>query len=605
MTGTVKMPLKKTLSHNWYMIKLLFSASPFYGTMQIVESVRRHLFNFFEHTIGIGFVLETVEFGRDFGDILRFMLLMLGLLALSALFSSFFNGYVMYASRLKVDQKLKLKLYQKAKDLDLSCYDDPYYYNEFVLATTESKNALDRTAELIQMVFTGIVMFLSYGIFFLIKDPISVLFVLASFAGRVLIGVAANKLNFRAKIAETPFVRKRSYIHRVFYLNDYAKELRLNKDASKGLYRDFENTNGEIFRIRKGVSKKKWALEFLGEYLLNDFIANVIYLTYLVFKTVVQKAISFSSMFVLYNSLWGLRQGMNVLSDLFPYAVETALYVEKIRTFLDYETSISDTKRLPVPAKPATICFEDVSFRYTETQEFILSHINLTIYPKDTIALVGYNGAGKTTLVKLLMRLYDPTDGRITLDGVDIRDYSLDEYRDRIGTIFQDYRIYAASVEENIVMDLQGAETNMGVMERALDLSGFDPRLREMKDGLATPLTREFDEAGTALSGGESQKLATARVFYKSSDVIILDEPSSALDPIAEYQLNHSMSEAARDKSVVFISHRLSTTKHAGKIFMLERGRIIEEGTHEQLLQLNGKYKEMWIAQASKYVSAM
>lgn len=202
-------------------------------------------------------------------------------------------------------------------------------------------------------------------------------------------------------------------------------------------------------------------------------------------------------------------------------------------------------------------------------------------------------------MIKLLMRLYDPTEGRILLDGVDIRRYDLEQYRSRIGTVFQDYQVYAATVAENVVMDEVPPQTDVTL---ALRQSGFSARLANMERGVDTGLTREFDDSGTNLSGGESQKLAVARVFYKDCSLIILDEPSSALDPIAEYQLNVSMARASVQKSVIFISHRLSTTRHADRILMLEKGRVIESGTHEVLLEKNGKYAEMWHAQASKYV---
>lgn len=185
------------------------------------------------------------------------------------------------------------------------------------------------------------------------------------------------------------------------------------------------------------------------------------------------------------------------------------------------------------------------------------------------------------------------------MDGIDIRKYDLQQYRSRIGTVFQDYQIYAATVAENVVMDEVPPQADV---IPALRQSGFYRRAAGMKHGVETGLTREFDEEGTDLSGGESQKLAVARVFYKESGLIILDEPSSALDPIAEYQLNMSMSKASEQKSVVFISHRLSTTRHADRILMLEQGRVIESGTHETLLAQAGKYAEMWHAQASKYI---
>ena len=599
----IKMPVKMVLFHNWFMIKIIFQTSPLFGIMLIINGIRHRGFNFLEWTIGIAFVLDSVEFNRGFDRVLYFLLFILGLSAISGIFSGVYFGVIIPKSASKIERDLKLKLYEKAKDLDLSCYDDPYYYNEFVLAVAESSNAIDRTAQLLDMATQGIFMFIAYGTFFLIKDPVSVLFVFLSFITRLLFAGIISKLQFRVKLEQNPFVRKRSYVNRVFYLLDYAKELRLNKEVSKGLYQDFEETNKEISRIQKEVAKKKWGLSFLNDYIFRDFINDGLYLTYLVFKAVVQKAMSFSTMVVMYGAFNSLRRSMAALSELFPYAMETALYVEKIRMFLEYETKIVSSKNYPAVKKPSVIRFEDVSFSYKEDSDIVLSHINLTINPKEKVALVGYNGAGKTTLIKLLMRLYDPTEGRITMDGVDIRDYRVNEYRERIGAIFQDYRIYAATVEENVLMDLSTADvSDMEKLDLSLRCGGFEDTLKKLDHGVQTQLTREFDESGTNLSGGESQKLATSRLFYKDCDTTVLDEPSSALDPIAEYQLNHSMTESAREKSVIFISHRLSTTKDADRIYMLEKGHVIEEGTHEHLLALKGKYAEMWKAQASKYV---
>ncbi|MCL2764932.1 MAG: ABC transporter ATP-binding protein/permease [Treponema sp.] len=601
----IKMPVSKTIKHNFFMLKTVFSASPLYFILSALDAVRWHGMSFVLWTYGVSFALNAVEFGRDFNDVLSVILFIFGLQAISGIYSSIAHSYIMPVFNIKAEQKLKLLLYKKAKSIDLSCYDDPDYYNEFVLSVSESKNTVERTLQLLNKAITGLVMFLAYGTYFLVNDPVSVIFVFVSFIARFFFGKMISKLDFKVKLAETPFVRKRAYIHRVFYLNDYAKELRLNKNVSRGLYKDFDETNDKIYDARKSVAGKKRIFNFLSDFLFNDFIFDGIYLTYLVFMTVVRKTMSFSSLFILWGVAGSMRRGMIVLSELLPQAMENALYIDKIRAFLAYENKIKSCSSLqehglPVPREIKTIRFENVSFKYSNKQDHILKSINLTINPRDKIALVGYNGAGKTTLIKLLMRLYDPADGIITLDGIDIRKFNLDEYRKLIGTIFQDYRIYAATVEENIVMDLQSADRD--TLHEAVKLSGFLPRLAEMSDSYLTPLTREFDESGTALSGGESQKLATARVFYKPSNLIILDEPSSALDPIAEYQMNKSMNMAAQDRSVVFISHRLSTTKHADKIFMLDSGVIIEEGTHEELLKLNGKYTEMWIAQASKYV---
>jgi len=224
------------------------------------------------------------------------------------------------------------------------------------------------------------------------------------------------------------------------------------------------------------------------------------------------------------------------------------------------------------------------------------------IKPGEKIALVGYNGAGKTTLVKLLMRLYDVKSGTILADGTDIRKYDVGKYRDTIGTVFQDFQIFAGNVKENVMLNVDD-DCDEARIRQALTDSGLMSRIDRMSSGLNTELTTEFSKEGVNLSGGESQKLAIARVFYKDAGLMILDEPSSALDPIAEYQLNHAMLTATKDKTVIFISHRLSTTRIADRIIMLEDGRIVEQGSHEELLSKDGKYAQMWKVQAGAYIA--
>lgn len=276
------------------------------------------------------------------------------------------------------------------------------------------------------------------------------------------------------------------------------------------------------------------------------------------------------------------------------------MYVEKMQNFLNIEPKIVSTANKPLPEKPAEIEFRNVSFGYNEKDGYILNNISMKLRPYSKTAVVGYNGAGKTTLIKLLMRLYDPNEGEILLDGINIKEYDVREYRRKIGTVFQDFKIFAATVKENVLLDFAENGKDEDVL-KAIEKSGFAEHLETLSDGLQTNLTTEFEENGMNLSGGEGQKLAVARVFYKDANLIILDEPSSALDPIAEYHLNHSMLTAAENKSVIFISHRLSTTRIADRIYMLEKGRIIEEGSHAELLERKGKYAEMWRVQAGQY----
>lgn len=598
-----KQTVKKVLNNNWFIFKICFLAAPLYIITYIIDSIRNQVFIFLEHTYGIGLVLESAEFGRPFLNVAIFLIFLLCLTSVGMVYSAIVHQLIAPKALPKMKQKLKLILYKKAQKIDLECYDDPDYYNEFVLAVSEADKQVDRMLQFLDKLFSGVSTFITTGVYFLVKDWTSIFFVLASFIFSFLFMQIFNKLNYKIRLEKNSNERKRSYVNRVFYLNDYAKELRLNPEVSNNMFEQFKEANEKIYEIDKVNAKRKFLISFVKDYLCNDFISDVLYITYLVYKAAALHVLPYSSVVILYNSFGRLKRGLRVFTEVYPYASETSLYVEKIRDFLNYEPKIVSKKKLDVPDSPKVIELHNVSFSYKAGEKNIINNLNLKIHPDEKIALVGYNGAGKTTLTKLIMRLYDPKEGVITLDGVDIRNYDVTQYRNYIGAVFQDYTIYAATVKENVLLDDLEEALDYDVTV-ALERSGFGKRLKKLELGIKTPLTAEFEDDGINLSGGEAQKIAIARAFYKNSGIIILDEPSSALDPIAEYQLNHSMLGAAHNKSVFFISHRLSTTRLADKIIMLENGRIIEEGSHEELLEKDGKYAQMWRVQAGQYLKA-
>ncbi len=587
--------------NNCFLIKLCMTASPGYVIFAVLESVRNQVSIFFEHTYGIGYVLEAAEFHYPFRKVAMFLLILAGIITLEMAFSAFVWDYVMEKERPGIREKIKLLFYEKAKALDLECYDNPEYYNQLVLVLGEVDKQIDRCITFLQNTASGIAVFISTGIYFFVKDKASILFAAVSFVMAFAFNQLFNKLTFKIRIERNPHERKREYVKRVFYLSDYAKELRLNPEVSGVLFDRFEEANEEVYNVEKRNANRRFFLSFMRRYVSNSLFADVLYISYLVFQATVRKALSFSSVAILYNSFGRLKRGMSIFTDVYPYACETSLYVQKMRDFLAFEPKIVSEKDL-LPAEGAKdIELQGVSFAYRKEDGELLKDISLHIKPGQKIALVGYNGAGKTTLVKLLMRLYDVDEGRILADGTDIRDYQVEKYRESIGTVFQDFKIFAGNVRENVLMNIAD-NCEEEPIRQSLSESGLLEKIREMKDGLDTQLTTEIMEKGVNLSGGESQKLAIARVFYRKAGLMILDEPSSALDPIAEYQLNHAMLKATKDKTVIFISHRLSTTRLADYIIMLEKGRIAEQGTHEGLLKMNGKYAQMWRVQAGAYV---
>lgn len=590
-------------SNNMYALKTLFGPTPVYGIAIIIEAIRHNLINFLEQTICVYMILDAIENHKKYTTVLWVIALFLALDFVAASVSSLYEQKIKLKYLPIAQQALKNKLYEKAKEVDLANYDNPAYYNDYCLVVSEADNAIQRAEQIVRMFFGSVTMLLCYGTFFLTQDLISVVFVLLSFILRTLFSNLKNKLRYEVRMKQIPLEKKRDYIRRLFYLKDYAKEIRLNKKVTEDFHRQFDEVQDEMYEIYRANAKKLFWLDYIAGYFSVDFLEDIVYVIYLIIRALIFKAITCSQVVVLYNSANGLRRGFSTVTELGPYAVETSLYIEKIRNFLDSRSVLVNEKKRELPKEPAVLECRDVSFSY-DRNGTVLNHVNIRINPGEKIALVGYNGAGKTTLIKLLLRFYDPTEGAILLDGTDIREYDLQEYREYIGVVFQDFQVYATTIAQNVIMDADDGTKKEAVTE-ALQKSGFGEKLSALPQGLQTEITKEFSDAGTDLSGGEEQKLAIARTFYKDAGMMFLDEPSSALDPIAEYELNNAMCRMAENRDVIYISHRLSTTRRADRIFVMKNGSIVEEGTHGSLLDADGIYRAMWNAQAMKYVESL
>ena len=601
--------MKKVWRNQLFMWKLLFKTCPGYMIYFLYDGFRYQGIIFLEHVLGIRYVLHCAEYQEPFWKALLFIGVILIINMIQILPDGMFIHGWTYRNKPKLYRALKEKMYEKAAEIDLSCYDDPDYYNDFVLAVAEAESSIDRFLTMCNHIVQALTVLFTTGVFYLLTDAAGVLFVLASFILRFVVARIINKINYAVRLKVNPLERKRNYVSRVFYLNDYAKELRLHPKVGEALEEEFKEANDGIVKEQNKVGLKRTLLGFTKEYMVGDFILDGLYITYLVFKAAVLHTLDYSDAVVLFNRTGSLRRQMGELADVFPQAQENSLYIDKIRAFLEYEPVIKAEEGEDLPAGNAELSLEGVSFRYPEKTEDTLKDISLKVRPGEKVAIVGYNGAGKTTLIKLLMRLYDPSEGRIVYHGSDIRTLKPRAYRHRFGVVFQDYQMYGASLKENVVMSSReegedSAKEKEATEQRvcdALESAGFGARLKSLPKGLDTQVTAEFDKEGVNFSGGESQKIAISRAFYKDADILIMDEPSSALDPIAEYELNKAMETAAEGKTVFYISHRLSTTRDADRIILLENGRIAEEGTHETLLAKNGRYAEMWRVQAGRY----
>jgi ATP-binding cassette subfamily B protein len=278
------------------------------------------------------------------------------------------------------------------------------------------------------------------------------------------------------------------------------------------------------------------------------------------------------------------------------------MYLEALYEFLDipdasYQGTLTTEKRADSDYQ---IEFNNVSFKYPGTENFALKNLNLKFNIGHRMAVVGMNGSGKTTMIKLLCRLYDPAEGEITLNGIDIKKYEYEEYINIFSVVFQDFKLFSFPLGQNTASSVM---YDRGKAEKCLDKAGFGVRLTEMPNGLDTPLYKDFEEDGVEISGGEAQKIALARALYKDAPFIILDEPTAALDPIAEFEIYSRFNEIVGEKTAVYISHRLSSCRFCDDIAVFHEGNLIQRGGHETLLaDKKGKYYELWNAQAQYYV---
>ncbi len=494
------------------------------------------------------------------------------------------------------------EMIKRAATMDLVCYDCDTYYDDFVVAASQLEDmVITAVFDLARMGRNVTTVLVLSGLITVI-DPVIAIFPVLGFLVNMFSRFRIMKLEYDYDVEKKKIMRRANYSKRVFYQPEYAKEIKLSH-IEVPLEKQFHQAIDETIAVSKkyGVRISLWSL--VNWITVFTFLSMFCVPLYLGYMALVACSIGLGDVAALNKAQSTMRNQLDSVNYCVERIQRAGLFCERFRKFMNYESKIEKAQgTVQVPKSQSVLEIKDMSFRYDGAKKDTLKHINMKIQAGQKVAFVGENGAGKSTFIKLLMRLYDVTEGSICYGGHDIREYSTEEYRDIFGSVFQDYQIYAASVQENVMMQ-NVAAPGQELVEAALDQSGFLERLNTLPNGLLTSLTREFAEDGVQLSGGEAQKVAIARLFAKKErmHIAILDEPSSALDPKAEYELNQNILNKAEDATVIFISHRLSTTRDADCIYMFENGEIIEQGTHQELMGKNGQYADMFRCQAKYY----
>jgi ATP-binding cassette subfamily B protein len=490
-----------------------------------------------------------------------------------------------------------IKIMQHAATLDLEQFEDSTFYDKLERARQQTIGRTILLSQVLSQLQDMITMgFLAAGLIVFNPWLIVLLFVavLPAFMGEAYFNDQTYSLSRR----QTPERRELDYVRYIGASDETAKELKLF-NLSGFLIDRFKQLSQTFYRDNKKLAIKRslWGTAFSLFGTLGYYGAYV----YIIYKAI-QGTISIGDLTFLAGSFRQLRSLLDGILSRFTSVSQGAIYLKDYFDFFEIQPSIiPSTKALPFP-RPVKqgFVFENVSFKYSNSDDWANHHLNFTLPAGEKLALVGENGAGKTTLVKLLARLYDPTEGRILLDGHDLREYNLIDLRKNVGVIFQDYIRYQMTVSQNIAVGNIDEKDNQELIEQSAKKSLADRLVERLAGKYDQALGRRFNQ-GVELSGGEWQKIALARAYMKEAQLLILDEPTSALDARAEYEVFQRFSELTRGKTAVLISHRFSTVRMADRILVLDKGELLEIGSHQELLNKHGRYAELFSLQAKGY----
>lgn len=543
--------------------------------------------------------LGKVEAAAPLPELFGTIAAMAGTLALLRAVRAYIDQNTLFG-RVQLRTSLNLQVITKAVSTSYPNSSDPSLLQE----KERADRALDSNSsagEAIWRVMTEIFQnLLGFGIYlalFLSLDPVLILLAVATAALSYVCSLRTNKWSYDHRQEGAALGQKMSYIRQtagdrgalkdiqIFGMSSWLRQVH---DAVLKLFRDFQLREQ---RVRLLGDLAEVALTFLRNGAAYGYLLAL----------ALGEGLSVSEFLLYFTAVGNFTTWVTGILKGFGELHQFSLELSSVRSYIEAPEPfrMEGGKAIePDTSLPYTLELRDVSFRYPNTETWALRHVNMKFQVGSRLAVVGENGSGKTTFIKLLCRLYDPTQGEILLNGIDIRKYSYRQYIDLFSVVFQDFQLLAFPLGQNVAATV---EVDKGRAARCLEMAGFGKRLAALPQGLETPLYKEFDESGVQVSGGEAQKIALARALYKDAPFVVLDEPTAALDPVAEMEVYENFDKIVGDKTAVYISHRLSSCRFCDDIAVFDHGHIVQQGSHDALVEAPGKYQELWHAQAQYY----
>lgn len=579
-----------------YALKTVWNCDKKLMIGHLLNSLTATLFGqFIQNILFLKVLLGILDGGGDFREYSLTLLAFLGV-CLLVNGTQWLSSYMVSASNKYVLKVLNNKIFSKALTLDVDCYENPEFYDKYQRATNVlAWSYFDLVCGSVAYIISSTVTLCMVIGTVTTIDPVYLLFLLPVVLV-FFVETIKSKLVYKRDLEMTKNNRVKAYIQRTVFLKDFSKDMRTSNIFAVLMYRFKAAIDANVV-ILKNYGLKLFIYSTVSS-LFSEFIPIIGTYAYAAYQFVFGSTLTVSGFSVVLAAINSVKESTMSVARNFDSLVQMALYFQNLREFFEYEPKIKSGERMPGDFE--SLEFRNVTFRYPSAEKNSLENVSFKINKGETLALVGVNGAGKSTLVKLLLRFYDPAEGEILYNGINIKEYNLSAYRNSFGAVFQDYKNFALSVFENVI-GRECDEKDKERAEQALKQSGIWEKISALPEGGDTVITKEFRKDGIGLSGGENQKVSAARLFAKDFQFAVLDEPSSALDPIAEYKMYENLIDVTKDKTVMYISHRLSSAVLSDRIIVIGGGRVLQQGSHKELMECEGNYKEMFTLQASSY----
>lgn len=589
-----KQPFWGILANNLFVLKIVWRVSKGRFFLKFFTTI----FNSLIPTLYIlitRYIIALVESDgiknrANFGQVLIVLVLLMCLQTIPKIFSVWNSTLIEPILASKVNQHMNELFIDKAKTFEYINFENPKFYDRYTRALGQVESLPHTVFNTFFDLLAAVISMTSLVVLILSMDWIIILFAIISVCTSFIQSMIMAKLNYRTNIVLTPISRRQNYIKRILYMPDYAKDIKCSEVILTGKKYYIQSLK-EIIRILKQYGVKV-ALINTGITMLSFISSSSMMI--LLFERVWVGTYMISDFTALTSSVVQLENVLNKFLNTITNLYSNSMYIEDLKFVYNYENKVQENKGFRVfdVSKSCKIDVRNLYFKYPSANEYALSNVSFTIMPGEKVSIVGMNGSGKTTLIKLLLRFYEPEQGEIFINDINIKEYDKEDLQKNIGVVFQDHHVYAYTTKENIAFEENINESSYDTLRRL----GMYEKIQTFPNGFNTHLSKEFYETGLHLSGGEIQKICIARAFNISSGLYIFDEPSSALDISSENDMNEMMMSSNK-KTIILVSHRLSTIVMSDKILVLKNGKLVECGNHNELIQNGGVYFELYSQQ--------